>query len=187
MDNPEFTYFFIIIILTITKLLFFLVSSHNLTISGVGTTEVYQQALISIVYFNSAPEPTPSLSRRVQFLVFDGTFSSNPIAGSISIRHVNDNPVVLSCGLGLFNFTEGSMEALSIGLGVSLMDRDVNHVLSSVSVVLESRYQGDFISVESAAVADGITLSANESDIRLAGSATATSYQVRGGHLLAPS
>ena len=61
------------------------------------------------------------------------------------------------------------------------MDQDVGHVLSSVSVVLESRYHGDFISVESAVVDDAtdIVLSANETAIHLTGSATATIYQVR--------
>ena len=44
--------------------------------------------------------------RIITFLVDDGEFKSNTAALNISISLVNDNPLVISCGPSLINYTE---------------------------------------------------------------------------------
>ncbi len=147
-------------------------------ISGDATPLVYQQALASVVYFNEAPEPTKAQPRLVQFRVFDGIFSSDLLTASVSISLVNDNPVTLDCGSGVFNFTEGSSEPTLIATELSLVDRDANHVISYATVTLFNQRLGDAISVDTNAIVNGITATVTNTQIDLVGNAMSSNYQV---------
>ena len=147
-------------------------------LSGEATPLVYQQALASVVYFNGAPEPTRNQLRRVQFQVFDGLFLSNAIVGTVSITLINDNPIVLDCRPGMFNFTEGSRNAILIAEDLSITDQDVDHTLSSVTITLVNGNEQDTIFVNSSGITGAISMSRSDSRIELVGDTLAMDYQV---------
>lgn len=142
---------------------------------------IYQQALASVVYSNTNPEPmTPGTTREVDFLVFDGTFSSNVLVGFIEIVLVDDNPLTLDCGVGVASFTEEAESPVTLTGSLALSDLDADHVVSGASLAITNAQQGDEISVNSSSLSPSISVRlSNGTHIDLAGRANTMEYQVR--------
>ena len=145
----------------------------------------YELALSSLIYFNEAPEPTLDPARVVEFQVFDGRSQSNLLVGFVDITLVDDNNLTLSCGAGLFSFTEGSATPISLAESLSLSDLDADHAVSSASVVITNPQPGDEVAVGTS-ISSFIQVqhSENQTRVDLTGRAMATQYQVRGSHSL---
>ena len=132
-------------------------------------------ALSAIIYMNDAPEPSRE-NRSVVFQVSDGVHSSNELTGTIYIRLVDDNPLVLSCGADVVGFTEGS-SVVNLSQLLVLSDADSNHEVSMGRVFIENPEPGDAI---------GLVISGplrvqlvNNTGVLIDGVGTAMQYQVR--------
>ena len=154
------------------------VASDNITFSGSASLASYQQALASVVYFNSATEPSEGIIRAIQFQVFDGTFSSPVLTGLVNITLVDDNPLILQCGVGVVSFTEGSTTPISLAGLLTVSDLDADHEVLSASVAIGNTQQGDEIAVDAGLSSSINVRSTNGSSIELVGIATDTQYQV---------
>ena len=148
--------------------------------TGQATTAIYQQALSSITYLNTANEPTRDPPRRVEFQVFDGMFFSNLVTGFVNISLVDDNRLMLTCGDGSMpTFTEGSSDPLSVASELTISDIDANSMISSAMIVLDNAQAGDEIRVNPSA-AGGLTLDQSSGvSISINRPGVATQYQVR--------
>lgn len=159
----------------------FAATSNNITFSGNASLAAYQQALSSVVYFNGATEPSVDLVRMVLFQAFDGTFPSNVQTGFINVTLVDDNPLSLDCGAGVFGFTEGSGSPVSLAALLALSDLDADHEVSAASVVIGNAQLGDAIAVDAGLVPSSISMGpgGDGTRIQLVGITTAMQYQVR--------
>lgn len=134
------------------------------------------------MYFNGIDEPpSDSINRLVLFQVFDAAFSSNVLTGEIAFTLVDDNPLLLNCGVGVVSFTEGAEFPVSLAGSLTISDLDSDHVVSAASVAIGNPQQGDAISVSSS-LAPAISVQHIDSTrIVLAGDAMDTDYQVGRG------
>lgn len=124
----------------------------------------------------------PGTTREVTFQVHDGTFPSNILVGIIKIVLVNDNPLVLNCGMGVASFTEEAESPVALTGSLTLSDNDTDHVLTGATIAIANAQEGDEISVNASSLATPISTQLNNgTHIGLAGRATAMEYQVRTG------
>ena len=113
-------------------------------------------------------------------MVHDGTFSSNVLVGIIEIVLVDDNPIVLDCGVGVARFTEEAESPITLTSSLTVSDLDADHVLTAAYIAITNAQDGDEISVNTSSLATPISIQlSNGTLIELAGRATAMEYQVR--------
>ena len=145
---------------------------------GRGSINVYEQVLSSIAYLNTASEPTREPPRRVSIRVFDGLLYSNPIVGLININLTNDNPLLLSCGVGVSAFVEGSGDSVYPATQLSLVDLDADHVVSTASILIQNAEEGDSILINATLAGRLIVEQGVGATVNIAGEAMASQYQV---------
>ena len=116
---------FLLIIAKSVLILSFYLDPHLILLFGLSPLSSYNSLLSTLLYINSAPEPTyPTLTRILSVEVNDGQFIvSNFFA--ISIQLLNDNLLSLSLLADSFDFVEGT-SSLPIGslARLSLSDED---------------------------------------------------------------
>ena len=148
--------------------------------SGSGSLLTYEIALASVLYVNTAPEPSVETIRTVQFQVFDDRFASEPLAGFIVISLVDDNALLLDCGAGFFNFTEQSSSPVPLARLLSLSDLDKDHMILEATVNISNAQPGDEIAVNASLSSDvRVDPGSDMAQINLVGEAMAVEYQVR--------
>ena len=151
-------------------------SGRTLTFSGRGTLAAYEMALSSVVYSNTAVEPTRT-NRTVSFQVYDGINFSNIANGTIYIALVNDNPLLLMCGAGIANFAEGSEIPTPLTELLTLMDADVDHMITGAEVSVQNPQVGDELTL---GADSGLTITrVSDTVIVVTGVAEDSVYQVR--------
>ena len=138
---------------------------------------MYQQALSSVTYINTADEPDSETVRDVTFRVFDGQLFSTEVTGQVSISLVNDQPPILLCGTGLINFIEGSTTPTYLTPTLSLVDLDVDHVITSANISLLSPQAGDVIMIN-ASLVGVLEVVRDGQAIIVSGEGMAAQYQV---------
>ncbi len=139
---------------------------------------MYQQALSAVTYGNLADEPTDDVIREVVFSVYDGVQNSNEVIGQINITLVDDQPLVLMCGIGMATFTEGSTLPVELSPSLNLMDDDEDHVILSANIAISNQQAGDSIQVASS-LADSLEVISNGQEIFISGDGSAAQYEVR--------
>ena len=132
-----------------------------LTLSSVASTATlaqFQSALRSVMYSNSSDNPTTT-TRLVNFVVSDGTFSSNSLSNTINIVAVNDAPVL--SGNNSITYIENSTPTV-LSSGIVVADPD-NITLSSATVFISSGFVSgqDILSFSASAGTGNITGSYN--------------------------
>ena len=152
-------------------------AGHSVTLTGRGSISVYQQALSSVTYINTADEPDSETVRDVTFRVFDGQLFSTEVTGQVSISLVNDQPPILLCGNGLIDFIEGSTTPTYLTPTLSLVDLDVDHVITSANISLLSPQAGDVIMINASLVGD-LQVVRDGQTIIVSGEGMAAQYQV---------
>ncbi|MEZ5729369.1 MAG: PKD domain-containing protein [Burkholderiaceae bacterium] len=78
-----------------------------LTISGNANVIAYRNALRSIVFSNTSQAPDET-DRRIDFLVDDGSSSSNIASRIVQVQAVDDPPAIVSTSAGATIYDEGS-------------------------------------------------------------------------------
>ena len=127
-----------------------------------------------------AAEPTHS-PRSLTYQIFDDQFPSNTITATISITLVNDNVLMLSCGVGVATFVEGSHVPLHVANGVTVVDMDADHMITRANVTLLNPQVGDVIAVD-VGRAGGLSVNSEQgSEVIVSGAGTDEEYQVREG------
>lgn len=115
--------------------------------------------------------------RVVTFQVFDGVHSSAPVSGQINISLVSDQPIMLSCGVSMTTFEEGSTTPTQLTPSLVLVDLDVDHVISSATVTISNAQMGDSIRVDSV-VAGSLSVVNSGESVSIRGDGSATQYEV---------
>ncbi len=154
---------------------------HTLTLSGDASISVYQQALSSVTYSNQADEPTYDVIREVVFSVYDGAQYSNEVRGQISITLVDDQPLILMCGVGMATFIEGSALPVELSPSLNLMDGDEDHVIVLANISVSNPQTGDSIQVTSS-LTGSLEVISNGQEIFISGDGSAAQYEVRVYH-----
>ena len=118
-------------------------SSGILTFTGNASAGVYQNALASLVYVDTAEEPLASGTRSLSYRVFDGEQHSKPALQNLTLVLSNEaDPILLLNGLTRndYNaqFTEGSTGVLIGGSSLSLTDADRGHYYIQLHVQIRS-------------------------------------------------
>ncbi|MBF0132120.1 MAG: tandem-95 repeat protein [Magnetococcales bacterium] len=91
-----------------------------LTLSGPATLTNYRNALRSVRYINDNTTAPQASTRQVQFSVYDGGLSSDPVSVNVTVTAVNDPPVITLPAPGTVN------EDQSLSLtGISVADVDI--------------------------------------------------------------
>ena len=156
----------------------------SINITGPASAAVYQQALFSITYLNTADEPTKDPPRRVEMRVFDGMFYSNIATGFVNISLVDDNRLMITCPGGLPTFTEEAPSPLLVADSLMISDRDTNQLVNSATVVLDNAQVGDEIAIDMR-VAGGLTVNQTSGrSVMISGQATTSQYQVSTMHAI---
>ena len=137
---------------------------------------MYQQLLAAVIYSNKASEPTQGV-RTLTFQVSDDTFASNTLAGSISIGLIDDNELILTCGINTRTYIEGSTDTVYIVPNLTLVDLDVDHIIISANIALTNSQYGDLIYINSTDTT-GLFITSTNNSITIEGESTATEYQV---------
>ena len=99
-----------------------------LTLTGSDTLENYRKALQSVTYNNTSENPN-SKTRRISWLINDGTNDSEPVTTSVTIKAINDLPVLANAESSL-QFTEGDGESI-LEPNLTLTDIDNNKIESA--------------------------------------------------------
>ena len=156
-------------------------NSTYIRFDGSASAAVYEQLLAGVSYFNSADEPTRVPARRIAFEVFDGVFSSDVVTGLVNVTLVNDNPLVLSCGAGIVNFIEETLEPVSLTEMLRLSDSDTDHVITSAEVAITNPLNpqnGDVLSISNDTLPSGVVIEQpSGSTLSISGLASAVEYQ----------
>ena len=137
---------------------------------------MYQQLLAAVTYSNKASEPTQGV-RTLTFQVSDDTFTSNTLVGSISIGLIDDNELILTCGINTRTYIEGSADTVYIVPNLTLVDLDVDHIIISANIALTNSQYGDLIYINSTDT-NGLFITSTNNSITIEGESTATEYQV---------
>lgn len=151
-------------------------TSHSINFVGRASVVAYEQALRSVSYENTAPEPqhTP---RVIVFRVNDGLFMSNTLQGVINISLSDDNPLMLNCPSSA-QFTEGATTPISITKTLTLTDLDVNQVVQRARVVITNPQQGDMLAATVPPGSPLTVVTANAANIEISGAGSTADYQV---------
>ena len=150
------------------------------TLTGRGSIPVYQQALSSVTYINQADEPNSDIQREIVFQVYDGQQASNEMRGYVNISLVNDNRLMLLCDAGLSTFVEGSDSPIYLVPSLSLIDRDLDHVVSTANVTIQNAQDGDRIQINSSGSGGLVIEQSGGVSIIISGDGMAAQYEVRG-------
>ena len=114
----------------------FIVSAGILRLTGPASVDDFQRVLRSIVYQNSASEPTEG-TRVVSIIVNDGEANSVPVTSNIIVSNVNDPPELVLVPNGLpFVEAAGSIRLIAPD-GVTLSDVD-SQTLASLEVIIQN-------------------------------------------------
>lgn len=155
------------------------VSANSITLSGRGDILVYQQALQSVTYSNTAEEPANNVQRQIVFTVFDGQQTSNELTGNVRISLINDNNLMLLCNTGLSTFVEESPIPVYVAPSLRVIDRDLDHVVSMARVTLQNPQDGDRIQINGSIAGSLVVEQATGVNISISGEAMAAQYEVR--------
>ncbi|MCX7246569.1 MAG: VCBS domain-containing protein [Burkholderiales bacterium] len=158
-------------------------SNGVLTLSGSATVANYMTALRTVSFANSSDDPTASgtaTGRTITWNVTDGNSvakTSSDVTGSITVKAVNDAPVIGGTLPTSSNttFTQGST-SVAIGTGITISDADDTQISGATVRISNYITPGDALSFTAA---NGIT---GEYDgysgvLKLSGNATLADYQ----------
>ena len=120
-------------------------TTATLTLSGSATAGSYQTILRSLVYRNTAIEPTPG-TRSVTIAVSDGEATSSVATSLISVANVNDPPI-LSLTPANLPFVENG-PPVTLTSSSSITDSD-NQLLASLGVTIQNATDGSLEVVNS--------------------------------------
>ena len=148
-----------------------------LTFTGSASVSSYQQALSTLTYVNSAPEPLPG-TRLLSFTIFDGVFQSPPATASLSLSLVNDNILSLVCGRETVVFQEGSPNPLPLTSELAVMDLDHDHMIHRGSVNIANPQEGDRLFLDTTVAPQLQVSSLSDSSLEITGVASDNYYQV---------
>ena len=150
---------------------------HMLTFSGSASVSSYQQALSTLTYLNSAPEPLPG-TRLLSFTVFDGLFHSSPATATLSLSLINDNILSLVCGRETVVFQEGSLLPVPLTSQLTVVDLDHDHMIHRGFVNIQNPQEGDQLFLD-ATVTPQLQISVlGDSSFEITGTASDYYYQV---------
>ena len=122
-----------------------MLTNHSITITGPGNSEDFLSALRSLVYLNTADEPSQGI-RNVTFTVSDGMFNNTepiPIT-TITIQRRNDPPEVRLSGVSqdvLIVYSEENDSVPITQSGFTITDDD-GSILTSLIVTIQNYDQG---------------------------------------------
>ena len=153
-------------------------SQLGLRFSGRATVQEYMALLLSLIYSNTAPEPSPG-NRYISITVSDGLQQDVTVVIVIVIL-ADDNPLTIQVSTPRLVFTEGDM-SLAVGLmsGVRLVDPDRDGFVENltISLVGSRDQENEFLSINASFVTnDEIP---DGSMIRISGRSSLSNYQVR--------
>ncbi len=124
-------------------------SNQILSLTGSGTVAQYEQALRSLIYQNSALEPSPG-PRTILVTVSDGEATSEPATSTVLVTSVNDPPTLSFLPTGAIFVENGPPVAMVQPESVVIADVD-DTTLDSLSVTITNAFDGtaEIISVSS--------------------------------------
>lgn len=107
-----------------------------LTLSGSATLAQYQQVLRTVRYSNTSQNPGTT-ARSVNFVVSDGTFSSNTATSTVAVNTVNDAPTLTATGANPTYTENGAALDLFNAVNVSTIEsgQSVDRLLLTVGNV----------------------------------------------------
>ena len=118
----------------------------TLTITGAGTLANYQDALLTITYFNNSQNPTET-DRLVELTVNDGETASLTATATVTVQAVNDGPTVDLNGaaegsdFGPVTFTEGDSPVAIVANDLTVSDPESDPA-TSVAISIENLEDG---------------------------------------------
>lgn len=115
-------------------------SNQILSLTGSGDVTMYEQALRSLIYMNSDPEPSPG-PRTVVITVDDGEAISTPATATVLVVSVNDPPT-LSFQPSEAVFTEGGPPVALVQAGSVLVADVDDPTLTSLTVTITNALDG---------------------------------------------
>ena len=120
------------------------VSSGFLQLVGQAPLSDYEQVLQAVTYINQATEPSSPDTRTVQFVAFDGVFSSNTAITMVNINRVNDPPsLVFPTAVVGYNETQSSVVLVQPGFQLTDVD---NTSLSFLQIsIVQYHSASDFL------------------------------------------
>lgn len=133
-----------------------------ISISGQGSTSLYQTILRAVSYSNPTSNPTPG-NRTISIVVYDGQHNAVTVVLVMVVR-ANDSPLVLASNIARFSFVEGNTSVMLDTVTIS--DEDENAFVYNLSISLGSLEQGkERISVtafESVIISDPALIDINQ-------------------------
>lgn len=115
-----------------------------LTLSGAGTPAQYQQVLRTVRY-NNTSEPPGTTARSVNFVVSDGTYSSNTATSTVTVNPANDaptlsatatNPTYTENGTPVDVYSGVSASTVESGQSIDRLTLNVSNVSGGASEIL---------------------------------------------------
>ena len=120
------------------------VSTHTITITGKASPTQYTAVLSTLLYFNSAAEPTGGV-RMITVEASDGDKISDPAFVSVTVVPVNDRPAIRASGPTVIEYVEES-SATELLTNLLVSDSD-NNTLSHVLLVMSGVTNGELESL----------------------------------------
>ncbi|XP_078656153.1 uncharacterized protein LOC144902533 isoform X2 [Branchiostoma floridae x Branchiostoma belcheri] len=160
----------------------YLTDDATLRLSGPASISAFQSTLETLVYTNSAEEPTP-ITRHVYMYVSDGLHNSTVVSVTVNISLVNDPPVIdlngdVTTGSDVIVvYTEGSGD-MAVANSLTLTDND-NSLLAYANITLVNNPDHGYETVIVDTLSTSLTASyvdANRSSIILSGEDTVENY-----------
>jgi hypothetical protein len=152
-------------------------STGVLSLTGSDTLAHYQQVLDSVKYSSSNPNPTNSgadASRRVSFVVSDGTLSSATQTTTVNIT--GTQPPVLSNVAASSSYTVGGA-ATTLSSGTTVGDPESTNLVSGTVSITSGFLTGDTLAATTTGTSISQSYNAATGVLSLTGSDTLADYQ----------
>jgi len=104
---------------------------------GSASPKRFQKFINNVQYQNSSDNPSTDL-RTIQVIVYDGSFESNAITGTIQVIPVNDTPVISSS----YDYTYTENDPMKFSNALSINDPDSPN-FQSATVTIQNNYISD--------------------------------------------
>ena len=149
-------------------------STGELSLDGIDNIDSYRSALQSITYENTSVNPNTE-PRSITWLVNDGTNDSNTITTSVTIKALNNLPVLGNAGNTL-EFTEGTGGSF-LEPGLSIDDEDNSNINSAkIQIIKNHNSTEDNLEFTKVSNIDG-SYDNNKGILTLTGSDTLENYR----------
>jgi hypothetical protein len=147
----------------------------KLILRGTSTVATYQRALRAVKYRNTSANPSTA-TRTVWFTAYDGLIPSNTLTRNITVKPVNDAPVLAGIETTPLSYAKGQTAAV-ITTTITATDVD-NAILASATVQITGGYKKgqDLLAFENTATITGV-FDAKTGKLTLIGNATLAEYQ----------